>query len=123
MPPERRGLTRKFTLHYKHKDGTDDVMSLYLTAGLFEDGTLGEVFIKADRMGTMARGALDATAVMISLLLQYQIPLEVVIDKLRHTRFEPAGWTGDPEFKLCTSTLDLVAQWLEKRFGQTDKTS
>jgi hypothetical protein len=50
--------------------------------------------------------------------VQYHgIPLEVVTDKLRHTRYEPSGLTGDPEFQMCTSVLDLVAQWIDKRFG------
>lgn len=121
LTAERKAVTRVFRLKYKHKDGSDDVMHLYLTAGLFEDGSLGELFIKADRMGTMARGALDATATMISLMLQYGIPLEVVTSKLRHTRYEPAGWTGDQEFHSCTSALDLVAQWIEKRFGKPER--
>jgi ribonucleoside-diphosphate reductase alpha chain len=117
MPVERKSITRVFRIRYKHKDGSDDIMHIYLTAGLFEDGSLGELFIKADRMGTMARGALDAVAVMISLLLQYGVPVSVVVDKLRHTRYEPSGFTGDEEFKTCTSVLDLVSQWIAKRFG------
>jgi ribonucleoside-diphosphate reductase alpha chain len=119
LPVERQSITRTFRIRYKHKDGTDDIMHIYITAGAFSDGRPGEVFIKADRMGTMARGALDATATMISLLLQYGVPLEVVTGKLRNTRYEPAGFTGDDEFKTCTSVLDLVAQWLDKRFGET----
>lgn len=119
LPVEREGPTRTFRIRYKHKDGTDDVMHIYLTANRFPDGRPGEIFIKADRMGTMARGALDATATMMSLLLQYGVPLEVVTGKLRNTRYEPAGFTGDDEFKTCTSVLDLVAQWLDKRFGSS----
>lgn len=117
LPSERPSYTRKFKIRYKHKDGTDDTMRLYLTAGVYEDGSLGELFIRCDRMGTMARGALDAVAVMVSLLLQYGVPLEIVAEKLRHTRFEPSGFTGDQEFKTCTSALDLIAQWIQKRFG------
>lgn len=117
LPDSRRSITRTFRIRYKHKDGSDDMMRLYLTAGTYDDGKLGELFIRCDRMGTMARGALDAVAVLTSLMLQYGIPLEVVTSKLRHTRFEPAGLTGDQEFKMCTSVLDLVAQWLEARFG------
>ncbi len=118
LPSERHSVTKKFQLAYKHKNGTNDVMSLYVTAGRFEDGTLGEVFIKADRMGALAHGALDATATTISLLLQYGVPLEVVTEKLRYTRYDPSGFTGDPEFPTCTSALDLIAQWLDKRFGR-----
>lgn len=117
MPENRPGITRTFRLRYKHKDGTDDIMQVYLTASTYEDGSLGELFIRCDRMGTMARGALDALGTMISLMLQYGIPLEAVTSKLRHMRFEPAGLTGDQEFRMCTSVLDLIAQWLEKRFA------
>lgn len=117
LPDSRVSYTRKFRIRYKHRDGTDDTMRIYLTAGIYEDGKLGELFIRCDRMGTMARGALDAVAVLTSLMLQYGIPLEVVTDKLRYTRFEPAGLTGDQEFPMCKSVLDLVAQWLEARFG------
>lgn len=118
MPAERYGPTRTFRIAYKHKDGTDDVLTIELTANLNSDGKLGELFIRCDRMGTMARGALDALGTMISLMLQYGVPLEVITGKLRHTRFEPAGFTGDEEFRMCTSALDLIAQWLEKRFGE-----
>lgn len=117
LPDDRASITRRFKIRYKHKDGSDDTMRIYLTASVYPDGALGELFIRCDRMGTMARGALDSLATMISLMLQYGIPLEVVVDKLRHTRFEPAGLTGDQEFRMCTSVLDLIAQWLGKRFG------
>ena len=120
LPPERKAITRTFRIKYKHKDGSDDEMHIYITAGVFEDGRLGEVFIKADRMGSLARGALDALGIMISIMLQSGISLETITAKLRHTRYEPSGWTGDPEFRNCTSVLDLVAQWLEARFGKKE---
>lgn len=116
LPDDRASITRKFKLRYKHKDGTDDVMRIYLTAGMYEDGRLGELFIRCDRLGTMARGVLDALAIMISTMLQHDIPLGVIVEKLRFMRFEPAGLTGDPEFPMCTSVVDLIARWIEKRF-------
>lgn len=121
LPPERHSITKCFRLAYTHRDGTPDTMRLYVTVGLYDDGRPGEVFIKIDRMGTLAHGALDATATMISLLLQYGVPLPVVTGKLRHTRYEPAGFTKDAEFPSCTSALDLVAQWLDKRFGASSE--
>lgn len=114
---ERKSVTRVFRLHYLHSDGRPDVMHLYFTAGLYDDGTLGELFVKADKTGTLASGALDAVGMTASLLLQYGVPLSVVIAKLRHTRYPPAGFTGDAEFPSCTSPLDLLAQWLERKFG------
>lgn len=118
LPLERRSTTRVFHLKYRHKDGTPDEMNLYVTAGTYADGRLGEIFLTTDRMGSFARGAIDAAATMISILLQYGVPLSVITTKLRYARFEPSGFTGDPEFPSCSSPLDLVAQWLDKRFGE-----
>ena len=117
LPAERAGWTKKFKLSYTHKDGTPDVMKIYLRTGIYEDGRLGEIFITADRVGTLASGALDAVATMVSMLLQYGVPLDVITSKLRHTRFPPNSFTGDEEFPSCSSILDLVAQFLDKRFG------
>lgn len=116
LPDERSSLNRAFRLAYQHRDGTPDVMHLYFTVGLYEDGTPGEIFVKADKTGTLASGALDAAAVMMSVLLQYGVPLHEVLAKVRHTRYPPSGWTKDPEFPSCTSPLDLLAQWLLKKF-------
>lgn len=120
LPVERQSVTRLFRLRYKHKDGSDDVMHLYFIAGCYKDGRIGEIFVTVDRMGSFARGALDATAMMASMLLQHGVPLATVTAKLRHTRYEPSGWTGDKEFPSCTSPLDLLAQWLDRRFGAVE---
>lgn len=117
LPSERQGLTRTFRLAYIHKDGTPDKMSLYFKTGCYPDGRLGEVFITVDKVGTLASGALDNAAMMISMLLQYGVPLEVIAGKLRHSRFTPNGFTGDSEIPSCSSPLDLLAQWLLLRYG------
>lgn len=116
MPVERSGITRKFKLAYQHKDGTDDFMRFYFTANLGPDGKLAEVFVKADKPGSLASGALDALAIMISIALQNGVPLELIIGKLRRAQFKPNGFTKDTEFPSCSSPTDLLAQWLEKRF-------
>lgn len=116
LPVERQAITRVFRLAYTHKDGSPDVMHIYFTIGLYDDGRPGEVFIKADKTGTLASGALDTVGIMMSVMLQYGVPLEVMLEKLRHTRFGPGGFTGDPEIKSCSSPLDLLAQFLEQRF-------
>lgn len=122
----RFGGTRKFELPLKREvweqqpDGswaqriTVERMKLYFTTNAYEDGRAGEVFVKADRAGSLAMGALDAVATMMSIGLQYGIPLEVFLEKLRHTRFEPDGITRDQEFPTASSPLDLLAQWLTK---------
>lgn len=117
LPPERPGYTRVFRLPYTHRDGTQDVMQLYFTANLKPDeASCGEVFVTADRGGSLARGALDATAMMMSIMLQHGIPLEMITGKLKGIRFKPDGFTGDPEIPSCTSPIDLLAKWLELKF-------
>jgi ribonucleoside-diphosphate reductase alpha chain len=116
LPDERPSFTRVFRLARTHKDGTTDLVHLYFTAGLYNDGRVGEVFLRVDQCGSLAAGALDAVALMMSLLLQYGVPLKELLPKLRGMRFDPSGFTKDPEIPSCTSALDLLAQWLAKRF-------
>lgn len=121
LPSERQGLTRTFRLKYIHKDGTADEMHLYFRSGCYPDGQLGEVFITVDKVGTLASGSLDASATMISMLLQYGVPLEEITKKLRHSRFTPNGFTGDSEIPSCSSPLDLLAQWLNLKYAKKDE--
>jgi ribonucleoside-diphosphate reductase alpha chain len=116
LPDMRSAITRKFQLAYTRDDGTSDIMKFYFTVGLYEDGRPGEVFIKADRSGTLASGALEGIAIMMSLGLQYGIPMEALVDKLRGTRFDPSGFTKVGDIPSCTSPLDLLAKWLLQRF-------
>lgn len=113
---ERPGYTQVFRLAYSHKDGRADIMHFYFTANVYEDGKVGEVFIHAGKIGSLASGVLDACGTLISMLLQYGVPLEEIIGKLRHMRFTPEGMTANPEIPICSSPLDLLAQWLKKRF-------
>lgn len=117
LPDTRDSITRRFKLTYTREDGTIDKLKLYVTASRYEDGTLGEIFIRADKVGSFISGALDMTAVMMSIGLQHGVPLEDILSKMRHSRFEPAGRTGDPSFPSCSSAFDLIAQWLGATFG------
>ncbi len=133
LPPERPAITKRFELRYVDTDPakTKRVLKLYLTAGMHEDQTLGEIFIKAEdrrvdgedhsdenRSATMPLtvGALDALAMTISVGLQHGVPLSLFVEKLRHNRFGPNGYTGDDEIHSYTSVFDLIAQWLNLRF-------
>lgn len=116
LSDERVSYTATFRLRYFHSDGSPDIMRLYFVVGEYDDGKPGEVFITADRTGSMARGALDVVGVLLSLLLQYGIPVEEITKKLRGTRFLPDGWTGNSSIPNCTSPLDLLARWLELRY-------
>lgn len=116
LPEERFSITRGFKLPYTHKDGTTDTMKFYFTAGMYEDGTLGEVFAKADKQGTLVGGLMDNTCINMSIGLQSGVPLDTYLQKMRHSRFPPAGITRDEKFPSCTSALDLLAQWLTHHF-------
>lgn len=121
LPAERPSLVRRFELAYQHKNGDMDTMKFYFVVGMYADGTPAEVFVKADKTGTLAAGALDACAIMMSIALQHGIPLRALTEKLRGTRFGPSGFTKDPEIPSCTSPFDLLAQWLEKKFPEPEE--
>lgn len=107
-------MTRKFSL--PRPDG-DAPFKIYATVGLYEDGRPGEIFFTADRPGSLERGLLNALGIAISIGLQHGVSLSTFTKQLRGMRFEPAGFTGDPELPSCSSILDCVARWLEKKFG------
>lgn len=103
---------KRITVHAPSK------LKFYVTAGLYPDGNLGEIFIRADRVGSFMSGALDMTAMVMSIGLQHGVPFEAFTSKMRHSRFPPNGFgLGDPEFKSCSSPFDLLAQWINARFG------
>lgn len=109
LPDTRDSVTRRLRIGQE---------ALTAHVGLYEDGSPGEVFVYMDKPGSDDRGYLDAVALCISVGLQHGVPLDAYVGKLRGMRFGKGGFTGDPEFHSCTSTLDLVAQWLAKRFTQ-----
>jgi len=108
LPDERRALTHKFRVG--EQEG-------YVTVGLFDDGTPGEVFMKMAKEGSTASGLMDAVALLTSIALQYGVSLDKLADKLEHTRFEPHGLTGNPDIPVATSVLDYVFRWLRLHFG------
>ncbi len=107
MPNERQSLTHKFSI--AGHDG-------YITVGLYEDGKPGEIFIKMAKTGSTINGLIDAFALSTSLGLQYGVPLEVLVNKFSHQRFEPAGFTQNPNIRIAKSIVDYVARWLALRF-------
>jgi ribonucleoside-diphosphate reductase alpha chain len=109
LPPERKSLTHRFTLA-----GTN----VYVTVGLYVDGSPGEVFLTCSKVGSLERGLLDTLAVMISMLLQQQVPLEVVCKKLCSVKFEPSGLTGNTQIPTADSIVDYLGKWLWLKFGR-----
>src|SRR5579883_2473149 len=92
----------------------------YLIVGMYEDGVPGEVFIKMSKEGSTLSGFMDGLAISISIGLQYGVPLKTLVDKLTNTRFEPSGFTQNPEIRYASSVLDYIARWLGGRFISLD---
>ena len=112
MPTERRSLTHKFCV-----DGHEG----YLTAGLYDDGTVGELFITDfGKEGSTLRGVFSAWATTLSIALQHGVPLESLVRKFAYMRFEPRGATDNPEIPQAHSIPDYVARWLASRFLDVD---
>ncbi|HJW49625.1 MAG TPA: vitamin B12-dependent ribonucleotide reductase [Candidatus Limnocylindria bacterium] len=103
----RESLTHKFSI-----EGHEG----YITVGKFEDGTPGELFVTMAKEGSTLSGMMDAFATSISLLFQYGVPLSHLVEKFGYMRFEPSGWTGNPEIGMAKSIVDYVFRWLGHRF-------
>ncbi len=112
LPEERRSITHKFSI-----SGHEG----YLTAGLYDDGNPGELFIKMSKEGSTLSGIMDALALSISMNLQYGVPLEVLVGKFCHSRFEPAGMTGNRDIPMVKSIIDYIGRWLALKFLSRDK--
>jgi ribonucleoside-diphosphate reductase alpha chain len=112
--PQRRRLadTRASLTHKFKIEGHEG----YITVGLFEDNTPGELFVTMAKEGSTLSGMMDAFATSVSLLFQYGVPLSHLVEKFGHMRFEPAGWTGNPEIGFAKSIVDYVFRWLGNRF-------
>lgn len=119
LPSTRKGLIHRFTVGI----GAEAV-SVYVETGVYEDGRIGEVFLKADRQGTLVSGLLDGISLTLSLSLQYGVPLQEVTAKLRGTRFEPQGQVEGSVLGpvIATSILDYLARWLDDRYGVKEQT-
>ncbi|MDP6607002.1 MAG: hypothetical protein QF664_12205, partial [Dehalococcoidia bacterium] len=107
LPDERKAITHKFRVG--EQEG-------YLTVGLHDDGSPGEIFVKIAKEGSTVSGLMDAVALLTSISLQYGVSLVKLSDKLEHTRFEPYGPTGSPDIPLATSVLDYIFRWLRLHF-------
>ena len=90
--------------------------SLYIVVGLYEDGRPGELFLTMGKEGSTLGGLLDSIGVLTSVSLQYGVPLEALVRKFSHCRFEPSGWTKNPDIRQATSIVDYIFRWLGTRF-------
>lgn len=107
LPDERRSVTHKFSV-----GGHEG----YVTVGLYDDGTPGEVFITMAKEGSTISGLMDAFATSISIGLQYGVPMKTMVNKFSHMRFEPSGFTGNPDVPIAKSIVDYLFRWLGRKF-------
>jgi ribonucleoside-diphosphate reductase alpha chain len=112
MPRERQSITHKFSI-----GGHEG----YITAGMYEDGTVGEIFLTdIGKEGSTLRGMMNSFATAISIALQYGVPLETLVRKFSYMRFEPEGMTYNPEIPFAKSMPDYIMRWLASRFLDVD---
>jgi len=111
LSDERISVTHKFSI-----GGHEG----YIHVGLYEDGTPGEIFVTMSKEGSTISGMMDAFATSVSLALQYGVPLEVLVRKFAHMRFEPAGWTPNQDIPFAKSIMDYIFRWLGNRFMPRD---
>jgi ribonucleoside-diphosphate reductase alpha chain len=107
LPDERHAITHKFDI--AGHEG-------YITVGLFEDGTPGELFLVMAKEGSTISGFADAFAQAISYALQYGVPLQDLVDKFSHVRFEPSGMTKNPDVRFAKSIVDYIFRWMAAKF-------
>ena len=99
LPKKRTSVTTSFTVA-----GAEG----YMTAGMYPDDSLGEVFLKLGKQGSTLAGVMDAFSIAISIALQYGVPLETYVSKFTNMRFEPAGMTDDPDIRIAQSVMDYI---------------
>src|SRR5689334_5141648 len=107
LPDERQAITHKFDI--AGHEG-------YITVGLFEDGMPGEIFLVMAKEGSTISGFADAFAQAISYALQYGVPLQDLVDKFSHVRFEPSGMTKNPDVRFAKSIVDYIFRWMAAKF-------
>ncbi len=107
LPDERQAFTHKFSI--AGHEG-------YLTVGMYDEGEPGEIFLKMAKEGSTISGLMDTIATMTSIALQYGVPLKALVDKFSHTRFEPSGFTNNPEIPIAKSVTDYVFRYIGNRF-------
>ncbi len=111
LPDERHSITHKFDI--AGHEG-------YITVGLYEDGQPGELFLVMAKEGSTISGFADAFAQAISYALQYGVPLQDLVDKFSHVRFEPSGMTKNPDVRFAKSIVDYIFRWMASKFLSVD---
>jgi len=108
LQAERRSITHKFNV--AGHEG-------YITVGLYPDDSVGEIFITMAKEGSTVSGLMDSFSCAVSIALQHGVPLKLLCEKFAHTRFEPSGWSGNPDIGFAKSIMDYIFRWLDLRFS------
>ena len=116
LPETRQSITHKYTIG--ETEG-------YITVGLYDDGRPGEVFIRQSKAGSSIQGFTDTVAILLSMCLQHGVPLADLIRKLAFSKFEPSGFTRNPDVPIAHSCVDYLMRWMGMKFvpGYKDKMS
>jgi ribonucleoside-diphosphate reductase alpha chain len=112
LPDERHSITHKFSI--AGHEG-------YITVGMYEDGKPGEIFLVMAKEGSTISGLMDAFATSISMSLQYGVPLETLVEKFSHVRFEPSGFTKNADIPYAKSITDYIFRWLASKFLSSEQ--
>jgi ribonucleoside-diphosphate reductase alpha chain len=107
LKEERMSVTHKFNI-----GGHEG----YIIVGLYPDGEPGEIFIKMAKEGSTVSGLMDSFALAVSIALQHGVSLKMYCEKFAHTRFEPSGWSNNPDIGFAKSIMDYIFRWLQLRF-------
>jgi ribonucleoside-diphosphate reductase alpha chain len=107
LPDERQAITHKFSI--AGHEG-------YITVGMYEDGKPGEIFLVMAKEGSTISGLMDAFATSISMALQYGVPLEALVEKFSHVRYEPSGFTKNQQIPFAKSITDYIVRWMASKF-------
>jgi ribonucleoside-diphosphate reductase alpha chain len=107
LPDERSAITHQFCV---------GGLKGYLTVGMYDDGSPGEIFLRIGKEGSLISGLAESFSILVSLALQHGVPLQTLCGKLKHTRFGPSGWSGNPKLGFAKSVMDYVFRYLEFRF-------
>ena len=116
LPPQRNSITHKCVIDGKQGRRA----KMFFTVGLYDDGRPGELFITADQEDPTTRGILHAMAICISLLLQTGTDINHIADKISYMRYEPYGFTKNPDIPMCSSITDYLGKWLNRTFPRKE---
>ncbi len=109
LPDERTAVTHKFCI-----SGHEG----YITVGMYPNGKPGEMFISMAKEGSVVSGLMDSFATSVSIMLQYGVPLKVLVNKFSHARFEPSGFTTNRQIPIAKSVMDYIFRWMDLKFGE-----